>query len=121
MSAVISCHPMCDATEVFPGTHAVDPSGAKLAVQMLLEFRRHDSDAAGVSSRDYMSLEDWPRQGRPFRNIVFEYLQRVRELGIAAEVGFCAVLSDFTMHGADTSSELVDMDAYIQSYVEGGT
>jgi hypothetical protein len=47
-----------------------------------------------VSLGDYASLEDWPREGRPHRNVVAEYPKRSQEAGPEVQAAFCAVLGD---------------------------
>lgn len=54
---------------------------------------------------DRCCLEDWPREGQPFRNIVLEYLQRAREAGTDAEAGFCAVISDLPRYRLDRNGQ----------------
>jgi hypothetical protein len=83
-----------DPMEVWKGVADVNVQGVAIAVEMLTEFERNDEIGSGVHERDLCELEDWPRLGTPFRNIVAEYLKRARETGPDVEAGFCAVLTD---------------------------
>ena len=85
-----------DPEEVWPGVSDVNRAGLALAIEMLdlLEDGSGLSDEHGICLSDYACLEDWPRQGRPFRNVVAEYLTVARKEGPDVEAGFCAVLTD---------------------------
>jgi hypothetical protein len=61
---------------------------------MLCELE-HNETEGDVSMTDRSCLENWPRQGLPFRNVVAEYLASARAAGPDVEAGFCAVVSDF--------------------------
>jgi hypothetical protein len=104
--------------EIWPGRHPVNQAGAKLAVEMLTVLRSEASDEVGISARNYCDLQDWARQGRPFRHIVREYLHRARLLGADTETGFCAVLTDFVASFADPFGHPADTDAHIHAYLE---
>ena len=80
--------------EIWPGVADVDRAGIALAVEMLADLEWNDEDEHGIPLADYACLEDWPRQGRPFRNVVAEYLMAARKEGPAVEAAFCAVLTD---------------------------
>lgn len=80
--------------EIWTGVADVNAQGVAIAVKMLTELDRNDLIGSDVRERDLCELEDWPRLGTPFRNIVAEYLQRAREAGSEVEAGFCAVLTD---------------------------
>jgi hypothetical protein len=67
-----------------------------------------------VTVADYSSLEHWARQGRPFRNVVAEYLAQAREEGSAVEAGFCAVLSD--MAALVATGVIPDIGNYAEWY-----
>jgi hypothetical protein len=95
MSAKILMGPEATPADVWKGHAAVDRAGVELAIEMLVELEDIESDDEGVITADYGSLKDWPRLGRPFRNIVAEYLQRAQAAGADVEAGFCAVLSDY--------------------------
>jgi len=88
------CPEDADAPDVWPGVADVNGQGVALAIDMLKELERNDRIDAGVYERDLCELEEWPRHGTPFRNIVAEYLKRAREAGPEVEAGFCAVLTD---------------------------
>jgi hypothetical protein len=79
-----------------PGVADVNREGVAIAFEMLCELESPEIvDAeSSVTTNDLSQLENWVRQGRPFRNVVHEYLARAREGGAAVEAGFCAVLSD---------------------------
>jgi hypothetical protein len=83
-----------DPMEVWPGVADVNRAGVALAVEMLEHLEKFVVDEHGRRPADYASLEDWQRRGRPFRNIVAEYLQSARKEGSEVEAGFCAVLTD---------------------------
>jgi hypothetical protein len=104
--------------EIWPGRQSVNQAGAKLAVEMLLELHSGASDDVGISARNYCDLGDWARQGRPFRNIIREFLHRAQLFGADAETGFCAVLTDFVAAFADPDSYPADTDTYINAYLE---
>ena len=81
-------------TEVWPGVADVNREGVALALAMLEQLENWEEDEHGIQLSDYACLEDWPRMGRPFRNIVAEYLMAARKEGPEVEAGFCAVLTD---------------------------
>jgi hypothetical protein len=85
-----------DPEEVWPGVADVNRAGLALAVEMLdlLEEGSGSSDEHGICLSDYACLENWPRHGHPFRNVVAEYLTVARNEGPEVEAGFCAVLTD---------------------------
>jgi|SRR5580698_7850292 hypothetical protein len=83
-----------DPEESWPGVADINRAGLALAVEMLEQLESCEDDEHGVRLTDYACLEDWPRQGRPFRNVVAEYLSAARKDGPQVEAGFCAVLSD---------------------------
>lgn len=88
-------HPFdVDPQVTWPGHVQLEPRGVSLAVELLEELESLDADAE-VNPHDLADLEDWPREGRPFRNIVLEYLQRAHQESPEAQASFCAVLSDF--------------------------
>ena len=87
-------YPDRDPPEVWPGVADVNTRGVALAIELLTEFERNEEIGSGVHVRDLSELQDWPRLGTPFRNIVAEYLQRARESGPGVEARFCAVLTD---------------------------
>lgn len=84
-----------DPQEVWPGFAQIDRMGAALARDMLYELEDPGSDEHGVGLADYSSLEDWPRRGRPFRNVVAEYAAMAQAAGPEVLDGFYAVLSDY--------------------------
>jgi hypothetical protein len=45
---------------------------------MLVDRLQHETAAPGIGLFDLLSLEHWPRQGRPHRNLLLEYLKRAR-------------------------------------------
>ena len=91
MSAgVVQQHP---ATR-WPGVHAIDPAGERIARDMLEELECVDMDEHGTNAAEYCQLENWVRQDRPFRNIVAEYAAQAQAVGPEALAAFYAVLSD---------------------------
>jgi len=109
MSATIM-DPDADLRDVWPGHVDVDRAGADLAVEMLdaLESTDTPDNGSGLTEADYSQLENWARRGKPFRNIVAEYLKRAREAGPDVEAGFCAVLSDLVSQhcqGTDANAD----------------
>jgi hypothetical protein len=103
MTAKIEFFGETTSSDVWKGHAEVNREGVELAVEMLDELSAVNDDGDYVGVADYACLEDWPRQGRPFRNIVLEYLLRARQAGDDVESGFCAVLSDYVslnMQGA---------------------
>jgi hypothetical protein len=74
-----------DPATVWPGVTAVDPAGVELAVGMFAELEDNEEGPDGINEGDPAVLEDWPREGTPFRNIVLEYLQRARDRGPEVE------------------------------------
>lgn len=80
--------------DVWRGFACVDKKGVSIAYKMLSELEQLDGDKAGITLADYASLEEWPREGNPFRNVVAEYLAVAREGGPSVEAGFLAVLTD---------------------------
>jgi hypothetical protein len=88
-----------DPTEVWPGIADVNRMGFALALEMLDQLENWEEDEHKIRVSDSACLEDWPRQGRPFRNIVAEYLAAARKEGPEVEAGFCAVLTDFIALG----------------------
>jgi hypothetical protein len=83
-----------DPEKVWLGVADINVQGVALAINMLKELEQSKEIASGVRERDLCELEDWPRLGTPFRNIVAEYLKRAREAGLDIEAGFTAVLTD---------------------------
>lgn len=104
------------AVNTWKGHAKVSRDGVELAVEMLEQLAESTpaDDGSGVTVADYSSLEDWPRQGRPFRNVVAEYLARAREGGSEVEAGFCAVLSD--MAALVAARVIPDIDNYADWY-----
>ena len=86
-----------DPKDTWPGHASVNRAGVELAVEMLdsLESTATPDNGSYITEADYSSLEDWPRHGHPFRNIMLEYLERARAAGPDVEAGFCALLSDY--------------------------
>jgi hypothetical protein len=103
MSAKILMGPGENSMDIWKGHAAVDQTGVELAVEMLDELEDPKADDECVALGDLCCLEDWPRHGRPFRNIVAEYLARARTAGPDVEAGFCAVLSDYVSLGGPGS------------------
>jgi hypothetical protein len=93
MTAVVICHPNADPERVWPGQAPLDQTGLMLAVRMLDDLENEDDGE--IRASDYACLEDWPREGKPFQNVVLKQLRRAQAAGPAAESAFCAVLSDF--------------------------
>lgn len=89
--------PDVQSWHIWPGAVEVNRTGAELARDMLVELETvEDQDhPGGPSPADYCNLEDWPREGQPFRNVVAKYAARARALGPEVLDGFYAVLSDF--------------------------
>lgn len=102
-----------DPTEIWPGVADVSREGMALALEMLIQLEATDDDEHGIRLGDYACLEDWPRQGRPFRNIVSEYMAVARKQGPEVEAGFCAVLTD--MLGLLCSGTVPDTARYSES------
>jgi hypothetical protein len=101
-----------DPCSVWPGFAALDRSGVAFAVKMFGELEKQTED--GIEVSDMCCLENWPREGLPFRNIVGEYIERARRAGAAAEYAFTAVLSDLiALHvlGIDRA-----LDCYARQY-----
>lgn len=94
MSAPIVRHPAADPAATWPGGHAIDPAGERIARQMLEELEGADMDERGVVAAEYCQLADCAREGQPFRNIVAEYAAKALAVGPEALAGFYAVLSD---------------------------
>ncbi|HJS91648.1 MAG TPA: hypothetical protein VJ738_16900 [Steroidobacteraceae bacterium] len=92
--SVTPIRPDVEYWEIWPGIHQVDKAGARLAQDMLAELETYDP-TADVSVANRSCLEDWFRDGGPFRNIVAEYMATAQAAGPQALEGFCAVLSDF--------------------------
>jgi hypothetical protein len=84
-----------DPMELWRGHAEISRDGVRLVLQMMEELEDTESEDFGVSNAGFCDLEDWPREGRPFRNIFAEYLERARAAGADVEAGFCAVVSDF--------------------------
>jgi hypothetical protein len=99
-----------DPTEIWQGVADVNREGMARAVEMLEQLESREDDEHGIRLADHACLEDWPRQGRPFRNIVAEYLAAARKGGPEVEAGFCAVLSD--MLGLISSGSVPDSARY---------
>jgi hypothetical protein len=96
--------------EAWPGVAEVSRRGVAIAVEMLTDLESNE-DEQGAAAYDLACLEDWPREGRPFRNVVAEYLKRARDAGPEVEAGFLAVLSDtvsMVCGGSVPSSERYD-------------
>jgi hypothetical protein len=84
---------------IWPGHADMDRAGVELAIEMLRVLEEGERDD-GIAEGDYCCLEDWPRQGGPFRNIVVEYMARAREAGSGVENAFCAVITDYLALGS---------------------
>jgi hypothetical protein len=80
-----------DPTELWKGHAEINLDGVRLVLQMMGELEDIESEDFGVTTAEFCDLEDWPREGRPFRNIFAEYLARARAAGTDVEAGFCAV------------------------------
>jgi hypothetical protein len=111
VSKVTPIRPEHDPEAIWPGVADVNRVGIALAAEML--ERLEEQDEHKIRLADYACLEDWPRQGRPFRNIVAEYLTAARKEGPEVEAGFCAVLTDMVGllcegMGVDTSRYSAD-------------
>ena len=100
MSAPIVRHPAADPAATWPGVHAIDPTGERIARDMLEELERVDMDEHDMNPAEYCQLENWVRQDRPFRNIVAEYAAKAQAAGPEALAGFYAVVSDFIARAA---------------------
>jgi hypothetical protein len=83
----------CEPTEEFPGDATIDPAGAAIARAMLRELEEVDL-VHGTPANDSL-LANWPREGRPFRNVVAEYVAKAHAMSPQALEAFYAVLSDF--------------------------
>jgi hypothetical protein len=94
MSAKVLLGPNSSSMEIWPGVADVNREGVTLAHEILVLLEDNEDDEHGVALADYGCLEDWPREGRPFRNFVAEFLKAARERGPEVEAGFCAVLTD---------------------------
>jgi hypothetical protein len=93
--AKVVLHPKADDPQaMYPGVADVNREGVSIAIDMLYELEGGNEDADGVGPADRSSLDNWPRQGLLFRNIVAEYLAQARRAGPDVEAGFCAVLCD---------------------------
>lgn len=79
----------------WPGHATIDAAGARIACEMLAELAEAEMDQDGVSAADLCCLPNWPRQGRPFRNIVAEQAAKAQEAGPEALAAYFAVLSDY--------------------------
>jgi hypothetical protein len=109
-----------DPDEIWPGVADVSREGVALALEMLVELENGDApDEHGIGPANYACLEDWPRQGRPFRNIVAEYLTTARKGGSEVEAGFCAVLTDIV--GLLSSGSVPDTERYADARFTGAT
>jgi hypothetical protein len=95
-----------DPATAWPGHAPIEPGGVELAIAMIRELEDSDLGQDGINENDRSCLENWPREGKPFRNIVLEYLQLARELKV--EAGFCAVLSDYLALGSQGMSSSAD-------------
>jgi hypothetical protein len=95
MSAKVLLGPNSCVTDVWPGVVDLNSDGVALADEMLGAFQDIDGDEEQITLADYACLKDWPRQGRPHRNTLAEYLKTARDMGPDAEAAFCAVLGDF--------------------------
>lgn len=104
-------HPSASPAAVWPGHATVDTAGATIAREMLLELADvPDEQEETVTVGDLACLENWPREGRPFRNVVAEYAARAQSAGPAAVEGFYAVISDYL--GICCQGCLPDLDRY---------
>lgn len=83
-----------DPATRWPGVHAIDPAGERIARGMLEELECVNMDEHGTNPAEYCQLADWVREGRPFRNIVAEYAAKAQAVGPEALAAFYAVLSD---------------------------
>jgi hypothetical protein len=93
MTAKVTPQPNVERHEIWPGHAELDRAGVEIAVEMFEELNEETEDDT-IGMNDLCCLQDWPRNGRPFRNIVSEYLERARAAGPAAEYAFTAVLTD---------------------------
>jgi hypothetical protein len=94
VNAKVLLGPNSNSMDIWPGWADVNREGAALAHEMFVRLEENEDDEHGVALADYGCLEDWPREGRPFRNFVAEYLKAARERGPDVEAGFCAALTD---------------------------
>lgn len=95
-------HPKADDPQaLWPGAANINREGVSIAFKMLRELEDGEPDGDGVTASDLACLENWPRQGQAFRNIVAQYLAQAHAAGTETEAGFCAVLSDILSGSAD--------------------
>ena len=113
MTATVTPHPNVNRQDIWPGHVDLDRTGVALAVEMFDEMAE-DTDVDRVQVADMCCLEDWPRNGQPFRNIVAEYLERARQAGPAALYAFTAVLSDLA--GLAVQGSCRDVENYAEHY-----
>ncbi|MGB6486245.1 MAG: hypothetical protein WBE91_05125 [Steroidobacteraceae bacterium] len=102
-------HPSASPAAVWPGHAIVSTAGATIAREMLLELAAVP-DEGTITVGDLACLENWPRQGRPFRNVVAEYTAMAQSAGTDAVEGFYAVLSDYI--GICCQGSIPDLDRY---------
>lgn len=112
-----------EAWDRWPGHAAINPIGAALARDMLIELEgidSPDSDPEGPAPAERSMLEDWVRQGRPFRNVVAEYAAMAQAAGPEVMGGFYAVLSDYVSIACQGSIANVEKyDRHCEGALEG--
>jgi hypothetical protein len=84
-------------------------TGHELAQEMFDELLGEDYSG---SAADQALLDPEYRRGMPYRDIVFEYLQRAREAGPDVERGFTMILADMI---ATVAQSGVPDDRYYES------
>lgn len=84
-----------DPSMIWPGFAEVNTEGAALAREMFIELEEIDVESDAPMAGDLAQLENCPRRGQPFRNVVAEYLARAQARGPSVTDGFCAVLGDY--------------------------
>jgi hypothetical protein len=95
MTAKVVRHPATSPAAVYPGHAEINRAGATIAWNMLCELERVDCEDDGPNIAEHSDLENWPRQGRPFRNVVAECAARADVAGPEVLEAFYAILSDF--------------------------
>lgn len=94
MSAKVIRHPNTSPAAVYPGRAEINRAGATIAWDMLCELESVDCEDEGPNIAEHSDLENWPRQRRPFRNVVAEYAAIANAVGPEVLDGFYAILSD---------------------------
>jgi hypothetical protein len=97
MSNVVRSREDDDPQVRWPGYAPIDRAGAEIALELLERLEDEsasDDEDDPAELAELANLENWARRGRPYRNLLAEYVKRARAVSPEAENAFLAVIGD---------------------------